>query len=262
MTPTTALPQSYSVEDIRCIGRELNLPERQQEGLRKRLEAQAEFYRTGEESRSVIPTAQVLGQLRSLQNVVRKIRTLSGGTISRSDTAKLKRARARVLAILGGKAANLDDVRDGAFQEFLLPALCSGDNQDALEADLIEAIITLITDDAADATCAAADLLDRRILQGLRFVKRARGMTVRPGHSGDPRVNGWFDSMLRVYSEFTGRPIATSLDPRDGTPTGPLIRFLQLAGRPLGIEKSEQAWRGAIRESPLYKAARRAQKKV
>jgi hypothetical protein len=58
-------------------------------------------------------------------------------------------------------------------------------------------------------------------------------------------------AMLGVYRTITGKEPATSVGapdrPNEGIAAGPLIRFLQAAGKPLKIEFSEDAWRSRVR---------------
>jgi hypothetical protein len=64
-------------------------------------------------------------------------------------------------------------------------------------------------------------------------------------------VNDWIANMLGVYRTITGTEPATSVGAperfNEGIASGPLIRFLQAAGRPLNIKFSEDAWRSRVR---------------
>ena len=57
--------------------------------------------------------------------------------------------------------------------------------------------------------------------------------------------------MMGIYRTITGKEPATSVGAPDraneGIAAGPLIRFLQAAGKPLNIEYSEDAWRSRVR---------------
>ena len=59
--------------------------------------------------------------------------------------------------------------------------------------------------------------------------------------------------MMTLYEKITGRKARTSIaapgKPGEGNPTGPLIRFLVAAGKPLGIDYSAGSWRGRIRDN-------------
>jgi hypothetical protein len=76
-------------------------------------------------------------------------------------------------------------------------------------------------------------------------------VTVREGNPGDDAINGWVAAMMSLYRTITGKAPATSVGapkrPNEGIAAGPLIRFLEAAGKPLGIEFSEDAWRSRVR---------------
>jgi hypothetical protein len=76
-------------------------------------------------------------------------------------------------------------------------------------------------------------------------------LTVREGNFGNDAVNDWIAAMLGIYRTLTGKEPATSVGapmrPNEGKAAGPLIRFLQAAGRLLNIEFSEDAWRSRVR---------------
>ena len=76
-------------------------------------------------------------------------------------------------------------------------------------------------------------------------------LTVREGNFGNDAVNDWITAMLGIYRTLTGKEPATSVGApersNEGIASGPLIRFLQAAGRPLNIEFSEDAWRSRVR---------------
>ena len=69
-------------------------------------------------------------------------------------------------------------------------------------------------------------------------------LTVREGNTGDNAVNDWIAAMLGIYRTLTGKEPATSVGASDraneGIAAGPLIRFLQAAGKPLNIEFSNR----------------------
>jgi len=76
-------------------------------------------------------------------------------------------------------------------------------------------------------------------------------LTVREGNPGDDAVNEWIAAMMAIYREITGKELATSLGApglvNEGIAGGPLIRFLQAAGKPLEIQLSEDALRSRVR---------------
>jgi hypothetical protein len=101
-----------------------------------------------------------------------------------------------------------------------------------------------------DGTVAAAEL-HRRAKKAATEVVRVGKLTVREGNPGDDAVNDWIAAMMSLYRTITGKEPATSVgapeQPNEGIAAGPLIRFLQTAGKPLEIEFSEDAWRSRVR---------------
>ena len=101
-----------------------------------------------------------------------------------------------------------------------------------------------------DGVAAAAEL-GRRANQAAIEVAEVGKLTVRPGNPGDDAVNDWIAAMMGLYRRITGKEPATSVGgpkrPNEGIAAGPLIRFLQAAGKPLEIEFSEDAWRSRVR---------------
>ncbi len=98
---------------------------------------------------------------------------------------------------------------------------------------------------------AAAAELTRRVQKAATGIAEVGTLTVREGNHGDDAINGWIAGMLGTYRAITGKEPATSVGapgrPNKGIATGPLIRFLQAAGKPLKIEFSEDAWRSHVR---------------
>jgi len=98
---------------------------------------------------------------------------------------------------------------------------------------------------------AAAAEVERRAKKAAIEVADIGKLTVREGNPGDDAVNDWIAGMMSLYRRITGREPATSVGApkrrNDGIATGPLIRFLEAAGKPLEIEFSEDAWRSRVR---------------
>lgn len=72
-------------------------------------------------------------------------------------------------------------------------------------------------------------------------------LIVPKGHQGDA-INDWIAGMLSIYQTVTGREPGTSIDGISGKAGGPLIRFLNAAGKPVGITKTPAAWRSRVRQ--------------
>jgi hypothetical protein len=97
----------------------------------------------------------------------------------------------------------------------------------------------------------AATELERRAQKAATEVAQVGKLTVQEGNPGDDAVNDWIAAMLGIYRKITGKEPATSVGapgrPNEGKAAGPLIRFLQTAGKPLKIEFSEDAWPSRVR---------------
>jgi hypothetical protein len=97
----------------------------------------------------------------------------------------------------------------------------------------------------------AASELDRRAKKAAAEVAQVGKLTVQEGNLGDDVVNDWIAAMIGLYRLTTGKEPATSVGAperaNEGIAAGPLIRFLEAAGKPLNIEFSEDAWRSRVR---------------
>jgi hypothetical protein len=75
-------------------------------------------------------------------------------------------------------------------------------------------------------------------------------LIVPKGHQAGP-LSVWVAALFGIHKRLTGREPATSVGAparsNEGKAGGPLIRFLQTTGRPLGIRKSDEAWRSIVR---------------
>ena len=56
--------------------------------------------------------------------------------------------------------------------------------------------------------------------------------------------------MMSLYEKMTAKKARTSVispgRPGEGKPAGPLIKFLSVAGKPLGLKHSAASWRARI----------------
>jgi hypothetical protein len=102
-----------------------------------------------------------------------------------------------------------------------------------------------------EAVDAARDL-ERLARKGAEDVAQIGKLTVPQGHGGEVAVNDWIAAMMSIYKQITGKNPGTSVivpgRPGRGKAAGPLIRFLEAAGKPLGIKYSADSWRGRIRD--------------
>ena len=100
----------------------------------------------------------------------------------------------------------------------------------------------------------AARLLERLAGNAAEDTSQHSGLMPK-GHLGDTAENAWIAAMMSLYERITGRKARTSViapgRPGKGKSAGPLIRFLEAAGSPLGIEhpKEPESWRGRVRDN-------------
>ena len=101
-----------------------------------------------------------------------------------------------------------------------------------------------------EAVQAAADI-EQCARQGAQEVIEFGRLTVPKGNQGDVAVNGWIAAMVPLYGQISGNDPGTSVGSpgtnNEGIAGGPLVRFLEAAGKPLGINYSSDAWRSRIR---------------
>lgn len=157
-----------------------------------------------------------------------------------------KNAR-RLLTSLGIK--NAEEAFDGPNDSEILEALVLMDerNEDAIiESTRKIGRLTEILEGIA-----AVSELERRATEATNEVTEVGNLIVSKGNSGDAILNGWIGAMMGLYRTITGKNPGTSVggpeQPDEGIARGPLIRFLEAAGKPLHIEYSEDAWRSRVR---------------
>jgi hypothetical protein len=144
---------------------------------------------------------------------------------------------------------NPEDAPDGTIDPNILAALTNRKRSDELDvsraADKIALLHKIISavNAASDLESWATDSVEKSIKVGK--------LTTFPGHSGDWATYEWIADMMVLYRDLTRRAIATSTDPKSrpkaGKATGPLVRFLAAAGKPLELEMSAEAWRERVR---------------
>jgi hypothetical protein len=142
-----------------------------------------------------------------------------------------------------------DKAADGPGDAELLHALVlSGESNEDPVIEATRRIGRLV--EVIDGVAAAAEL-EHRANQAVIEVTEVGKLTVRAGNPGDEAVNDWIAAMMCLYRRITGKEPATSVGgperPNEGIAAGPLIRFLEAAGKPLDIEFSEDAWRSRVR---------------
>jgi hypothetical protein len=102
-----------------------------------------------------------------------------------------------------------------------------------------------------EAIEAAGDL-EQWARRGADEVIEFGRLTVPKEHQGDVPFNNWIAAMLSVYKRTTGKDPGTSV----GAPasslqrkaTGPVVRFLAAAEKPLGLEHCAESLRDRVRD--------------
>jgi hypothetical protein len=166
---------------------------------------------------------------------------------SREKLDRVAKNARRLLKSLG--VDDPDEAADGPGDAEILHALVlSGEPNEDPVIEATRRMGRLV--EIIDGVVAAAEL-HRRAKKAATEVTRVGKLTVREGNPGDDAVNDWIATMMGLYRTITGKEPATSVGApkrlNEGIAAGPLIRFLQAAGKPLEIEFSEDAWRSRVR---------------
>jgi hypothetical protein len=108
----------------------------------------------------------------------------------------------------------------------------------------------------------AARELERRGHKGAEDVVQIGKLIVPKGHHGEAAVNAWIAAMMSIYKQITGKNPGISVvapsRPGRGKAAGPFIRFLEAAGKPLGIRLSPDSLAGRIKD--IRTGGRRSQR--
>jgi len=140
----------------------------------------------------------------------------------------------------------LDGPGDIALLEFLASA---GDNDEDAVIQATARVGRLV--EILDSIDAAREL-ERRAEKAAEDTLQIGELIVPKGNQGNAPVNDWTAAMMSIYKQITGKHPGTSVNspgrPGRGKASGPLIRFLEAAGKPLGIQLSQDSWRGRIRD--------------
>ena len=128
---------------------------------------------------------------------------------------------------------------DGPGAIALLESLASAD--DGTEDDVIRATARVGRLVEIFDSIDAARELERRGRKAAEDAVRMGELIVPKGRHGKPAVNNWIAEMMSIYKKITGkepRASVVAVGPDRGKPTGPLIRFLETASKPLGSENN------------------------
>ena len=85
----------------------------------------------------------------------------------------------------------------------------------------------------------AARELERPARKAAEDAARIGELIVPKGRHGQPAVNNWIAELMPIYQKITGKDPRASViatGPRRGKATGPFIRFLEAASKPLEAE--------------------------
>jgi hypothetical protein len=88
-------------------------------------------------------------------------------------------------------------------------------------------------------TIDAAKILERCAQRAAEDAVRTSELTVPKGRRGDRPLNIWIADMMGIYEQLTGKAARVSIistGAKRGKPTGPFVRFLEAAVKPLIAE--------------------------
>jgi len=218
---------TYSKGDLERIAAAIGVDVARVAHYAQSFEAAATWYRLDREGakKKRSPTAVTKKKLDRIGNAARRLfkhlNTESGDPVKNGDR----------LALLEGLAC-----AEGGTEDSITRATES-------IARLVEIF------DALDAT-RLIESLARKAAQDAEQIGK---LTVPKEHRGHAAENGWVAYMMSIYKRITGKEPGTSINapgrPDAGKAAGPLVRFLQAAGKPLGIEYSVDSWRGRVRDA-------------
>ena len=175
------------------------------------------------------------------QSCRRHLKNLKAGTAPKKE-ASLRKLLAH-LSIEDPSAAE-----DGPGDPDILHLLTFAEDSD--EDHVLSVIQNVVGGTEAEQVTATKEL-ERLAREAAAETVEIGKETVPKGHHGDQAVNGWVDDMLVLYEAITGEAPGTSvgapLRKNEGVPGGPLIRFLEAAGKPLAIQFTAKSWRSRIR---------------
>jgi len=217
---------TYSKEDLEAIAAAIGKDARQVTRFEKSFEAAAMWYRLDRNPKAERYTPYVMRErMRRITNAARKLL----GHLEGPDPAKTPDGpEIPVLEVL----ASADDGNEDAV---IRATLGIGRLVEILEA------------------MEAARELKHRAQKGADDVVDLGKLIVPKGHRGEAAVNDWIRAMMSIFKQITGKAPRTSVigpgRQGRGKAAGPLIRFLEAAGKPLGMNYSADSWRGRVEDA-------------
>ena len=152
----------------------------------------------------------------------------------------------RLLKSLG--VVDLDEAVDGPGDPEIFDALILLRESDSPVVEGTRRIARLV--EIVEAVAAAAEL-SRRAEQAAAEAAKVGKLMVEEGNRGDMAINDWAAAMMALYRDISGKEPATSVgrpgSRNEGIASGPLIRFLIAAAKPLKLKLDEDAWRSRLR---------------
>jgi len=109
----------------------------------------------------------------------------------------------------------------------------------------------------------ATRVIERLARHAVVEVDRLAESTFAEGHAGEVELDNWIGDMMHLYQLITGRKPGRSVGAQgqsnEGISTGPLLRFLQAAGKPLCLSFAEDAWGARIQRAQARARERKLQ---
>ena len=210
---------TYSPEDFELIAAAIDVSPRAVADYRNRFEAAAEWYRSDCRSPRRVRPSTIKHQAGLIAAVAKRL--------------------LRHLEIYDYRKAS-EGPRDLA----LLDALSLA--EDGMEENVIRAtervgrLVEIF--DGIDAT----DELKRRGLAAADDASQTSRLTTLRGRRGNPAVNSWMTEMMPIYRALAGKDPRISVNAY-GKSTGPFLRFLKAASKPLEVDGNPLAL-GSARE--------------
>ncbi|MBD1548441.1 hypothetical protein [Roseibium aggregatum] len=253
----------YSDEDLGALARALRVEPSKVFSRKQRFDAALFWSGLGRTRSQLVPDEDTIKRLKKLKSTLERFLRHAHSLAHRDgedlpeDFQRIKlpapspaRYRAGAGSVFQCLGVDPIDAIDGIEDRALANALSEVSDRD--EQNLTALVVSLagFDRDRSGAIHAARDLR-RRCTQSIDDLTQIRGVTVKPGHHGNEQVNNWLDNMLCLYEEIIGKPVGMSVaapgSDHAGEVSGRLIDFLKVAGKPVGLCYSPEAWRSRVR---------------
>jgi hypothetical protein len=199
---------TYSTRDFECIATAIGVNPGRVEDYRNQFEAAARWYRSDCRTPRRVPPSTIKRQARLIAAAAKKL--------------------LRHLEIYDYRNAP-----EGPPDWALLEALASA--EDGTEDNVIRATERVGRLAEIFDGIAAAQELERRGRKAANDATKIGKLTTLPGRRGSYALNDWMAEMMPIYKALTGKSPRISVTAR-GKPSGPFLRFLQAASKPLEVD--------------------------